>query len=370
MSEVQTDTPVVQAPASIDSIVDAAKAGNSGAEQQLVDNTPAGDAKETSTPVESVPASGETPKPAEGSEAPSSSEKDDWEELLTEIEAPDKEESVETQEQETSTEPVAVKETPTTTVVEPEKTPQPPVTEPISTTTATVETLVPQTTPQETEKPTPAVTEVPKPTSEQIAEANRQLVEKFEQSLVEGYQITEENDVKELMQAPETAMPKFAAKIHAKVLQQVLSTMGDMMNKQLPGMVQNLIQTTQVVQSSTDAFYSAWNELKPYNDAVQFASNFMQRDPEAQKLSPDAYINKLGKLAWTLSALDANDLVVKLANKENAQGNTNLTPNVVTEIVQGVTPINPGGGPVIPAPVKSGNIFENYAEEILNEEES
>ena len=340
------DTPEMQVPASLDSLIGSATPAPT--DNNLVDNTPA------TSPDDTASESSET--------SPESSEKNEWDDLLTEI---SQEESGELSEPvaETFEEVTAPKLEVVSTEPLAEPTAATPVAEQI------VEEVVAAPVPQEPQTPTePQQPVAQAPTQEQINEMNRQLMATFEEKLVPGYQFTSEEDVRELNTSPETALPKLAAKMHAQVVSQVIGQVNTMVQRQLPAMVQNLIQTTKANQEGTTAFYSAWGELNDpkYAGAVKAASDMLLQDKASQQLSREAYIDKLGKIAWMQAGLSANDLIVKVANRES--GTT--TPNVTTEVIQappvGLNPVNPGGGGAIPVPQpKSTNEFTAWAEELI-----
>lgn len=148
------------------------------------------------------------------------------------------------------------------------------------------------------EAPAPAVVsqppspEAPPVTEEQLREWRQQVVAGLEQVYA-----LDADAATALQVEPEKVLPKLAANLHLQIYDQVMRTVVN----SAPALIQQTMQRQAATQAAESAFYSKWEELRPYQAQVnQVAQMWRQMYPQA---SLDEAIDGVGKAVKAMLGL-------------------------------------------------------------------
>ena len=225
-------------------------------------------------------------------------------------------------------------------------------------------------TPEPVQPPQPPVEEAPAqpqpewqppqlPPAEQV-EAVRQ---QYMQQLAETYKLDEATA--ELVDTNFSAVaPQLLSQVHMRVAESVTQTLGQM----LPQLISSQLQYMQVAKQSTDKFFSQWPELNrpEYQNTIgQVAQLYRQLKPQA---SADDFVREVGIQAWTALGLPVQQL---LTRGQQQQPQAAPVPQMQETFPQGgYAPATPGAPArsQLPPSGRPTNVFEQFAEEFLNDE--
>ena len=161
------------------------------------------------------------------------------------------------------------------------------------------------------------------------------------------YTLSDE-DANMLISEPEKVFPKLAAQLHANVLEAAVQGIV----AQMGSVVENILQTRETQQKSTDTFFTRWPKLQDHSEQVQrVAAIYRQMNPQA---TPETAMEEIGLQAMMLLHIP-------------------LEETVVADVPVAQNPPMPPAGPGIstassaPAATES-NAFTNLAEEFLQED--
>lgn len=150
----------------------------------------------------------------------------------------------------------------------------------------------------------PVDSDQPELTPEQIAEQEKQFKEDFTKwkqaetaRLTEVYSFDEET-ASRLQTEPELVLPEIAARLHLEVVQHALESV----QRMLPSVVPQLLQTQNAEKTAVDMFYSVNPDLKKYHkQVIQVGQMYRKLNPKA---SPEVAAKKIGELVRNSLALE------------------------------------------------------------------
>jgi hypothetical protein len=123
-------------------------------------------------------------------------------------------------------------------------------------------------------------------TPEQIAAAEQAYADK----LASFYSFDEDAALR-LQTEPEKVLPQLAARLHMDVMKNIMTQM----QMAVPQMIQGITANNAREQSAQNVFYTAWPELKGYDQQVLHVGRmFRQMNPNA---SPDEAVKRIGEIA-------------------------------------------------------------------------
>lgn len=201
-------------------------------------------------------------------------------------------------EEEVTEETPADDETPTEKVVEDEKQPEEKSETPAE---EVQDDLKPEETPTE---------EVPEqPTDEERRAKLDEARTKWQDELAGQYQLSEE-EAEQFVTEPEKVVPKLAAIIHARVMEETLQTVAQNMQaymqaafQQAPDMVTGAVSIAQQRQDAETAFFTEFPDLKDHGGSVAQAIKMVKAAPENQGISSEDLIVKAGNMTRAMLGL-------------------------------------------------------------------
>lgn len=201
----------------------------------------------------------------------------------------------------------------------------------------------PPTQPQQAVQPQEASEPAPQPanTAEQL--------QAYRESLSQEYAISED-DALALVTNPEQVLPKLAANVHMRVMEDVVRHVQQAL-AQVPVMLQAHVARAQAEDRAKQEFYGEWPGLAEHHDTVvSNATLIRQAHPKATK---QQVIEMAGVM--TAMALGLDPMSVR------RQGQPRMAPVQQPAMrPTGMTPTAQGGA------TQSDNLFESFAEEDLN----
>lgn len=162
-----------------------------------------------------------------------------------------------------------------------------------------------------------------------------------------------EDESAALLTEPELVLPKLAAKVHMEVLENSMRAMQAM----VPVMMEQVTRNTTVETQAKGVFFSVNPDLSDpsYTQAIhQLGTAYRQMNQTAGPEEASRAIGNLVRAALNMQPAAAH------------QGSPGVTPAPVAPAP--FAPVRGGGGGNRPAP--AGNIFEQFASEILAEEDN
>lgn len=147
------------------------------------------------------------------------------------------------------------------------------------------------------------------PTPEQLAEQNRKVAEDFAKwegervaTLSKTYGFDEET-AQRLQTEPELVLPQVAAKLHMEVLKEAVT----IMQRMIPQMVPQVVQSQHADTQAAKDFFDANPDLKGYDQQVVLAGKmFRQMNPKATRAQAIKSIGDLVRSSLGLPALAQN----------------------------------------------------------------
>lgn len=175
----------------------------------------------------------------------------------------------------------------------------------------------------------------------------------YAQSLSQDYAITPD-DALLLSTQPEVALPRLAANMHLRVMQDVIRHVQTVFAG-VPQMLSQQMEQQRAEQEAKQEFYSAWPGLSSHHDrVVSNAALVRQANPQATRAQ---VIEMAGMM--TAMALGLDPAAVRTAQQVAAQHTIRQTPGIPPR------PAAVGSSPSM-APTSSNNIFESFADEDTN----
>lgn len=175
-------------------------------------------------------------------------------------------------------------------------------------------------------------------TQEQIDTDRAKMVDTW----TERYAMSEDEGI-EMLAAPHEALPKFAARLHTQVTEDVLRTMATV----LPQMMQQVSDADRVKDAFNEAFYKAWPKLNDdkYRPTIHRITDLYVRENSGAK--SEQIIQEVGASAMIAFKIVPDDLVPAQPGLD-----------VASPVEIPFTPAQPGGGsaPVVEKPIT--NQFE------------
>lgn len=236
------------------------------------------------------------------------------------------------------TPPVQTSPTPPVAVASPTPTPQPQVVPGAPQPSAT-----PTTAPQQT-APTAAVPDggvEPSKILDQLAEQVAQQQETFTKALAETQYKIDDKDAEALGFLPEQA--KSIAALQAKVHVNVVSSMTQMLSKQLPVMVQGLLTARDKSREAEDRFYGTWPQLRgaeKQGTLRQVMATYRQMNPQA--LEGD-FIKTTGAMACAILGIPLQQAGAPAVQAPQVQ-----TPGPIVRQTSGLPAFAPAGTSTAP----------------------
>lgn len=221
----------------------------------------------------------------------------------------------------------------------------------------------PQPEPVSTQKePTPQVAQQPvaqspaQPTQPQPQAAPpvdpAEMRAKYVEGLMTEYALSQE-DALALATQPETVMPRIAANMHMRVMQDVAAHVQQVF-AMVPEMLKQQLAQQEAESSAKQEFYSAWPGLSEHHAAVVANARMVrQANPNATR---QQVIDMAGVLTATALGLDPNTLKAKPA------ATTQVRQTVPVQQARPPKPAAVGSSPN-PVATESPNIFGQFAEE-------
>lgn len=128
-------------------------------------------------------------------------------------------------------------------------------------------------------------------------ETLRGEIEKHQDAFVEAlsnsvYKLDESQQA-EVLDTPETAIPKLMARVHMEVTKNVIGSIA----QQIPNTVAGVLQAREASTRHEKAFYEKWPQLSPEQDSkvvLQLAANYRRNNPDA---TPEEVIQMVGAQA-------------------------------------------------------------------------
>lgn len=170
------------------------------------------------------------------------------------------------------------------------------------------------------------------------------------------YAINEE-DALALSTTPETVMPKLAANMHMRIMQDVMQQMQQIVAG-IPQILQQHTQRTQAEESAKQEFYGEWPGLASHHDKV------LQNAIMVRQANPQATRQQVVEMAGLMTAMSLG--VDPMSVRKQAGGASAPVPRSF-QPVQVQQPMRPAG--VIPAQggaVGHDNLFESFANEDID----
>lgn len=136
------------------------------------------------------------------------------------------------------------------------------------------------------------------PTPEEVAANEQRVRDAAIEELTKAYTF-DEGAIEKLRDSPEEILPRLAAEVTVRAVQQSLQTV----NQMLPAYVDRLIKQQQVVQTQDDSFYGRWPALKnpEYEQTVlTVGETYRKLNPQA---TPEDFIEHVGTHASMLLKL-------------------------------------------------------------------
>lgn len=195
-------------------------------------------------------------------------------------------------------------------------------------------------TPTETPEPTPADTvevvtdelQIPAPAEVTPPSAvdHTQQREQYRQQLIAGYKLSEE-DAEAFDLNPAEALPKFAAELHLRVLENVMATVQNV----LPNQMSTIIAQQTTAKQNEDEFFAQWPELKGHNALIgQKATEFRQKNPQASKEDAIRMVGFNTLISLGVDPVQAAERLRKGINPPAAQSAPTPKPHVPTASVR------------------------------------
>lgn len=212
--------------------------------------------------------------------------------------------------------------------------------------------VAPQAAPS-TPTPAPATPAEPPPVAAPV-QSQEELLAKYRAELETGYAISQD-DALALATAPETVLPRLAANVHQRVMQEVSQHVQQMMTM-IPQMLEARVAQQTAETEAKQVFYSAWPGLSQHHDRViQNAALVRQANPQATK---EQVIEMTGMMTAIALGLDPR------AVRANAAAGSVPAP-APRQAVQPHRPAAPGGA-VNSAPLPQQNVFASFADEDID----
>ncbi len=124
--------------------------------------------------------------------------------------------------------------------------------------------------------------EIPPPATPEVTPPNgdtAQYREQYKQQLTQAYALSPEQ-AEEFEINPAEALPKFAAELHLKVLENVMATV----QNTLPNTMQTLLTQTETARRNETDFFDKWPELQGHQTLIgQKAAEYRKANPQASK---------------------------------------------------------------------------------------
>ncbi|RMH12693.1 MAG: hypothetical protein D6698_15050 [Gammaproteobacteria bacterium] len=209
------------------------------------------------------------------------------------------------------------------------------------------------------DEPEKKAEEPKKPETEEPKEDEaKKLREELEAKIQNEFQLSEE-EAEKLLTEPNEVLPKFASRLYMQVFDSLVQAM----QQQLPTQVVQVVQMEQARQESERRFYAEWPELdrpefKPVVERIAHAY-FSQ---VGNRVPFEEAIKEIGAQAWVALRLPVEALMKREAQKAAPQ------QQEVPQAPAGRMPPGTGTPTRQESPKKELNVFEELAEEILNED--
>ena len=200
----------------------------------------------------------------------------------------------------------------------------------------------------------------PAKTQEQIEQEARAAAEKFEQDLVQYYALPADL-AKKFETEPEAVLPQLAAKVHMAVVNEVTARM----NVQLPQYIAHFGTQQRKEQEAHDAFYTRWPGLTDYKEQVlKTGAMFRQLNPNA---TAQEALENVGKMVYAALGMPVPDAAPQSGQPGQPASGQPAQPAPTGAPRVPFVPATPGGAGRQPGPAP-GNVFENMAEEFIQED--
>lgn len=178
-------------------------------------------------------------------------------------------------------------------------------------------------------------------------------VQAYRESLSTEYAISED-DALALVTNPEQVLPKLAANVHMRVMEDVARHVQQAL-AQVPVMLQAHVARAQAEDRAKQEFYGEWPGLSAHHDTVvSNASIIRQAHPKATK-------QQIIEMAGVMTAMALGLDPMSVRRQGQPQGQPRMAPVQQPAMrPTGMTPAAQGGA------TTSDNLFESFAEEDLN----
>lgn len=199
---------------------------------------------------------------------------------------------------------------------------------------------------------------------EQLTDEQRQeLRQNYMDSYAEKFQFSDD-EIDQLRTEPEKALPKMLAKVHTETMEYAIK----MMQANLPGMVRTQMQQAEVGQKAGEKFFSKFPELKEkkaVKEAEKIAKIYREQYPDADQ---DEIIEQVGFMTWKKMGLPMEKLAERMGMGSRVTEEVDI-PERSGKQKSGFKPENPGRqNPKPPAPQKTPNFYEDFAEGFLEDD--
>lgn len=203
--------------------------------------------------------------------------------------------------------------------------------------------------PTEPQAPEPA----PEPRAEQSAEQRQEARRRALEMLERDYELDEETR-NAFNENPAEALPKLAAQVHMRLLDDVYQAM----YQTFPQLYQQMQGVDSVKQTFTQAFDSEWPGLKQHRQEVQRSIQLIRAQDPNRQLSEKDLINEAGVMTALRLRLPVDQLRGTQAGSGEQQPAQPAAP-----APRPFTPASPGGGRPAPAG-GGGNPWAEFVEDI------
>lgn len=183
-----------------------------------------------------------------------------------------------------------------------------------------------------------------------------ELQRQFREQLEAEFAISQD-DALALSTAPETVMPKLAANMYQRIMQDVMQQF-QQFGAGIPAMMQQYAERVRVEEQAKQEFYGEWPGLSQHHDRVM-ANALLVR-----QANPNATRQQMIEMAGMMTAMA---LGVDPMSVRRQAGQTTAQPQRQFQPVQAQIPPRPAGlAPAQNLSVGESNIFGEFANEDMN----
>lgn len=187
------------------------------------------------------------------------------------------------------------------------------------------------------------------------AKTPEQLREEYHSKLVEHYAINDEDAIA-LATTPEQVLPRLAANMHVRVMEEVTQHINAAM-QMVPQMLEMRMKQAEAEEKAKQDFFGVWPGLTEHYDTI------VQNARMARNANPSATRQQVIEMAgmMTALALGLDPAAVRAAQQVQAQPQRQQ----VQQAPRPMRPAAPGPAPQ-GMPQSSGNIFADFADDDLD----